>query len=183
MPDLRSKIPLGLAATAPTQTLSFEGAQRSSNTITILNTIFPAQGQPVILTTTGALPTGLSLATTYYIIRVSSTSISFASSQANANAGTAIALSGDGSGVNTMTFTNSTHTVLGRQGGEETHAQALTELTGHSHTAVVLGGSGQYFGGPATTAIHSAATDNGNGGDGQHNNMQPFIVINYIIKY
>lgn len=54
------------------------------------------------VTTAGTLPTGLSLATNYYIIVIDVNTVSFASSYANAIAGTAIALSG---GVGNSTYT------------------------------------------------------------------------------
>jgi microcystin-dependent protein len=193
IPDLRSMTVIGRSATAPTTVLTWDPAQRSSNAITILDTVFPSQGQAVVLSTTGTLPTGLSPGT-YYIIRVSSTSISFATSQANANDGTAISLSGDGSGIHTMTFTNRVHTVLGRKGGEESHGLATAELSSHQHlnnddgagenfgiTTTgggsrfnTAGGGGQYIATPQSTVA--------TGGDGLHNIMSPFAVINYIIK-
>jgi len=60
-------------------------------------------GQVVQLTTSGSLPTGLSLATDYYIIRLSSSTFQFASTLWNASQGTAITMSGAGSGTNTVT--------------------------------------------------------------------------------
>ena len=59
-------------------------------------------GTPVIFTTTGALPTGITAGTTYYWIRVGATSGNIASSKANAIAGTQITTSGSQSGVQTM---------------------------------------------------------------------------------
>lgn len=50
----------------------------------------------------GALPTGLSAATTYYVIYDSATTIKLATSEANALAGTAIDLTADGSGTQTI---------------------------------------------------------------------------------
>jgi len=50
----------------------------------------------------GGLPTGLSAATTYYAIRVSSTTLKLATSDANAVAGTAINITGDGTGTQTI---------------------------------------------------------------------------------
>lgn len=71
------------------------------NTLRISNHGY-STGLSCTLSTTGTLPTGLSAATTYYIIRVSNTAVSFATSLANALAGTAITLSGIGSGVGTI---------------------------------------------------------------------------------
>lgn len=49
-----------------------------------------ATTDPVTLTTTGVLPAGLALATTYYVIKVDANNIKLASSAANATAGTAV---------------------------------------------------------------------------------------------
>lgn len=57
------------------------------------------------LTTTVALPTGLSAATNYYLIIVDANTVQFATSLANAVAGTAVVLSGAGSGTQTFTPT------------------------------------------------------------------------------
>ena len=47
-------------------------------------------GDQVYLTTTGALPTGLTANTLYYVVYVSSTTFSLATTRANAVAGTKI---------------------------------------------------------------------------------------------
>lgn len=61
----------------------------------------------VRLTTTGVLPGGLALATTYYIIRVDANNIKFASTVANSYAGTAIDItSAAGGGTHTVTPVN-----------------------------------------------------------------------------
>lgn len=57
------------------------------------------------LTTTGGLPAGLSLATNYFVIYVSASTIKLASSLANAEAGTAIDITTHGTGVHTFTPT------------------------------------------------------------------------------
>lgn len=59
-------------------------------------------GTPVVFTTTGALPTGLTAGTTYYWIRTGSTTGNVATSFANAQAGTTITTTGTQSGVHTM---------------------------------------------------------------------------------
>ena len=54
------------------------------------------------LTTTTTLPAGLSLATDYYVIKVTDTTIKFATSYANAVAGTAVDITDAGTGTHTI---------------------------------------------------------------------------------
>lgn len=54
------------------------------------------------LTTTTTLPAGLSLATDYYIIKITDTTIKFATSYANAVAGTAVDITSAGTGTHTI---------------------------------------------------------------------------------
>jgi len=61
-----------------------------------------ATGDAVTLTTTGALPTGLTAGTTYYAVYVSSSTFSLATTRANALAGTKITTSGSQSGVHSI---------------------------------------------------------------------------------
>lgn len=63
---------------------------------------------PVRLTTTTTLPTGLALATDYWVIRQSVNSFSLATSLANALAGTVITTSDTGTGTHTLSVTVST---------------------------------------------------------------------------
>lgn len=58
----------------------------------------------VRFTTSGTLPTGLSLATDYWLVRVSATTARVATSFANAIAGTVIAFTDAGSGTHTLTL-------------------------------------------------------------------------------
>lgn len=57
------------------------------------------------LTTTGTLPTGLSLSTNYFVIKIDDNNIKLATTYANALAKTAIDITGDGTGVHTFTPT------------------------------------------------------------------------------
>ena len=59
--------------------------------------------QKVQFTTSGTLPTGLALATDYWLVRVSATTARVATSYANALAGTVIAYTDGGSGTHTLT--------------------------------------------------------------------------------
>ena len=61
-------------------------------------------GTRVRLTTTTTLPAGLSLATDYYVIRLSDTTFSLATSFANAVAGTAIDITSAGTGTHTVNW-------------------------------------------------------------------------------
>lgn len=61
-------------------------------------------GDSVYLTTTGALPTGLSANTLYYVIRIDANTFNLASSRANAYAATKINTSGTQSGTHTLTY-------------------------------------------------------------------------------
>lgn len=58
----------------------------------------------VRFTTSGTLPTGLSLATDYWLVRVSATTARVATSFANAIAGTVIAFTDAGTGTHTLTM-------------------------------------------------------------------------------
>jgi hypothetical protein len=58
----------------------------------------------VRFTTTTTLPTGLSLATDYWLVRVSSTTANVATSLANAKAGTVVAFTDAGTGTHTLTI-------------------------------------------------------------------------------
>jgi len=188
LPDIRSVVPIGKASSAPTIALTFDDSLVSTgdDTITVPDKFFPAQGQTVVLSTTGTLPTGLS-AGTYYVIRASATTIKLAANQANANAGTAIDITAaSGGGVHTMTVTLSTHTVIGKRLGEEEHGLSDAEMPSHTHgvSNVMPTGSSSGYGGeqsssPSTTATPTIGVT---GSDSLHNNMIPSVVTNYIIK-
>ena len=110
----------GFVFPGSTPTLSTVGATRDAlyydvdiyNTSTVTITIATpgivtwanhglVTGNKIQLTTTGALPTGLSASTTYYVIYIGSGTFSLATSLANAAAGTSIGTSGSQSGTHT----------------------------------------------------------------------------------
>lgn len=137
-------------------------------------------GDMIYLTTTGALPTGLSQNTIYFVINVTTSTFRLATSAANAAAGTAINTSGSQSGTHTLRYcpyglgngsttfnvpdlrgrapigagtgSGLTARVLGTQYGAETVTLDSTSLPTHSHSNTVSGGS---TGAMSANASHS----------------------------
>ncbi len=89
--------------------------------------------------------------------------------------------------------TGLTNRVLGSIGGEETHLLTIPELAVHTHiqnphahgggfgAGASLYGSGPSPAGNVTTG-NATAVNQTSGGDTRHNNMQPFLAGNFIIK-
>ena len=98
---------------------------------------------------------------------------------------------GTGAGLSSRT--------LGNTGGAETHQLSVGEMPSHSHTSNATGGSvglitstgsntaanglDNTSGEPDLFATLPGLTINSTGSSNAHNNMQPFIVLNYLIKY
>lgn len=71
---------------------------------------------------------------------------------------------------------------VGSSGGEETHILVTAEMPAHTH-GTPYGGNGA--GGPTSQAAQTTSgtiTSTSTGGDGAHNNIQPSLVVYYIIK-
>lgn len=82
-----------------------------------------------------------------------------------------------GSGINGV--------ALGAAGGAETHTLTLAQMPAHSHTvsgATASAGGGSADQRSAGTATGTAPTTASQGSGAAHNNTQPTIVLNYIIK-
>lgn len=187
IPDLRGRGVIGVGANRWTFTFASTDVNTGNEQITVTASPEFITGRKVQLTTTGTLPTGLSLATDYYIIVVDSTHIQLASSLANAIAGTAINLTGQGSGTNTGTHTGTTRS-LADHGGEENHATKVTEMPSHAHSLDQVSSGGTDNNGNLSRAANPGSTagsnyvSNSTGGSAAHNNMQPFLALNHIIK-
>ena len=140
-------------------------------------------GMLVRATTTGGLPAGLALATDYWVIRISATTIKLASSLANAVAGTAIDITTQGTGTHTLTHTLTARAV-GDRGGEEAHATIVAEMPSHRHD--VYGNTSDGAGGTGSSAGAGSPYSGNNrtapiGGSGAHNNMPPYLAENLFI--
>jgi microcystin-dependent protein len=170
-----------------------------------------ATGDSIYITTTGALPTGLAINTRYWVIKNDANSYWLATTQANALLGTKINTSGSQSGTHTATGSaygigdgSTTFTLpsikgnvmvgkdqsqtefagLGQTGGAKTHTLTTAEMPSHTHAAPVdnsgTGGTARALANTngAGTAVNTASA----GSDGAHNNLQPYVTLNYIIK-
>jgi microcystin-dependent protein len=97
--------------------------------------------------------------------------------------------------VGSGTGTNLTTRALGSTGGEEQHTLSISEIPSHSHSLYrrINPDAGAYDTDSLRATESSAATTDrdisGNfntntaGSGGSHNNMQPYIVLHYLIKY
>jgi microcystin-dependent protein len=72
--------------------------------------------------------------------------------------------------------------ILGGSGGSETHTLTTAQLAVHSHTYSLVSST---TGGtdPASGTRNNTTPNTGNAGSGSaHNNVQPTLILTYIIK-
>lgn len=196
VPDLRGREPVGAGTGSYAEAFATTAVNTSTDQITLsaggVKRLPTAMA--VVYSTTGTAIGGLVNGTTYYIIPIDSTHIQLATNQQNAGksgpAFTAVPidLTSVGTGTHTLTATLSVR-AAGDYGGEETHFMSANEqATMYTHKEggdFVNFDSGSGLGG---WDMNTGSTNNGqfrgvaNGGFQGHNNMNPFVVLNYIIK-
>jgi len=71
---------------------------------------------------------------------------------------------------------------LGAWVGEETHVLVTGEMPSHTHSVAISFGSAMGSGGNSGNATSGPITSGSTGGDGAHNNVQPIMTVNFIIK-
>jgi hypothetical protein len=170
-PDLRSSFPLGMGQRV--RTFTFDAASDvdpATDIITVESNSTLYTGTAVVLTGT-TVPTGLTTATTYYVIRLSATTIKLATTRIDSTNGSAINITADGAGLCTLTQTLTSRT-LGDTGGEEDHTISYPELP-----EGVRGPGSNDSGDDADNSYGNSAA-----ASVPHNIMSPFTTVHYIIK-
>lgn len=172
-------------------------------------------GDPVRLQTTGALPTGLAVNTTYYVVSAGANTFQLSATRG----GAAINTSGSQSGTHTAIYAphgwgdNSTtfnvpdlrgRTTAGRDnmggsaanrlttagagiagvnlgdaGGAQTVTLTTAEMPAHTHSGVAVAGN---VGAGPCGLFTTGGTTGSTGGGGAHQNTQPTVITNKIIK-
>jgi microcystin-dependent protein len=98
--------------------------------------------------------------------------------------GRVVAGQDDMGGTSANRLTNQTGGVdgdtLGATGGAETHTLTTAQMPAHTHTYVSSAAAGSATVGAGGN--FGSANTGSTGGDGAHNNVQPTIILNYIIK-
>jgi microcystin-dependent protein len=80
---------------------------------------------------------------------------------------------------------NLSNAEIGSSGGEQTHTLTLDEIPSHNHNYQTFGSGTLRLtsGGSNSSNMTYSASTSFSGGGQPHNNMQPYLVTNYIIKY
>jgi microcystin-dependent protein len=191
VPDLRSRVPVGkkAATSLGTATISIATPAVVTDTGHSLS-----NGQLVYFTTTGALPTGVVANTRYYVRNTTENTFNLSSTPT----GAVINTSGSQSGTHTLFSADFAD--LGFGSGSVSEVLTINQMPAHNHTpqgtsrfnagntsvtrtrfASGTSGGFAFQSGTQSDLLQVASTTTVGGGL-EHNNLQPYIVLNYIIK-
>lgn len=173
----------GLNPKAPTSQ-AISAFTNATNQLTVADASEYIVGTPLYITTTGAMPTGLTAGVVYYAIPVDATHIQLAASLENASVPTPVTFSDDGTGPWTM------WSGISGTAGEGLHTLSISEMPSHTHPGSTVPGA---LGGNATPFLSALGHDVLTGGtiaatiapqgDGAgHNTLQPTSFMNVYLK-
>lgn len=206
VPDTRARALVGSGAGTLAEVTGAVNVNTTNDTFDVaLNDDTWITGMKVQISTSGSMPAPLVVATDYWVIRASTTTIKFATTLANALAGTAIDITTQGTGNHTTTHTLRTRT-RGQKMGAEEHPIKDAEMRAHTHGLTDPGhahnergrntpsGSGATIVETAISALADELTQNTTttsttgitiasfGGDTAHNNVPSSLGVPYFIK-
>lgn len=155
-------------------------AAAATDLLTVSSTTGFITGFPIVFST--AVPAPLVIGVTYYSIVISGTTMKVATSAEAAIAGTVIDLTTNSTGGTISTPPNYS---LANFQGENVHQMTISEMPSHNHS-LDGGWSGDRNAGGSqgTVNVGTAISLNSgfNGGNIPHNNVQPTVFYNMIIK-
>jgi len=181
-------------ATVANVSVSVTGTLTASSTVTLLNATVDILPAGVVMASAGTLAAGwlecngAAVSRTTYVTLFNVLGTGYGAGDGSTtfnlpNMSRRVIMGRGGS--STATIDN----VLGSTGGDETHTLTTTQIPAHDHiyTRATVGSSfttNAIAGVVAVSTINSTATDSSNtGGGGAHNNVQPSMVMIYMIKF
>ena len=186
LPDLRGRVVAGkddMGGTAAnrlasTRTVSVSTISRTSTTCTVVTTAAHGLDVGDSITISGAGNAAFN-GTWSVVSIISSTSFTFST----VSSGTISSVAG---GTITVAITNGVNgATLAATGGLSTQTLTIGQIPAHTHTVGLA--NRDYAGSGGSTASYAAGsstiiTSSSTGNSGPHNNVQPTIILNYIIK-